>query len=376
MNRPAVIIVGAGPIGLDLACRLLQEGISVRVLEKRTEPTRHSRSIGIQSPALEALAEIFVTDELLRHGVHVTEGIACSNGKRIGTLTLDGGPPPFQFILSIPQYQTEQILETRVRSFAPDVLERDVHIQQVRQDDSGVEVRCSSGRTFGADYLVGCDGGNSTVRDQLGIPFPGGPYDDAYVMGDYHDGTDFGPRAVIFLTPEGLVESFPLPDGIRRWVARTDSLVQKPDPQLICGLVRDRTGIEVDASTARMTSGFQVFRFLAAKMSFGRILLSGDAAHVISPIGGQGMTLGWLDNREAAAILVKALAQPRDRAELFAAYSARRRKVARKAARRAEFNMAFGRPGFASPVIRLAARAMLKPPFSRYFIRRFTMRNL
>ncbi len=375
-DRVDVIVVGAGPVGLDLACRLAQLGISCRLLEKRTEPTRHSRSIGIHAPALEALAEIGVAGELVDRGVSIREGIAFSNSLRMGTLSLDAGPPPFEFILAIPQYQTEQILEDRLHALGPGVLQRGVQVVSVTQHEAGVEVRTNEGQPIHGRFLVGCDGQNSLVRQASAIDWHGGQYKDAFVMGDFRDDTEFGPRAVIFLTSQGLVESFPLPGGVRRWVARTPLFVPQPDAGTICKLVVQRTGIRVDPASAQMRSGFQAYRFLASTMASGRVLLAGDAGHVISPIGGQGMNLGWLDSRAAARVLGQALEDPSRLGDLFAHYSLERRRTAKRAARRAEFNMVFGRPGLLSPVVRAAARIILKPPFKAFFARQFTMRGL
>jgi 2-polyprenyl-6-methoxyphenol hydroxylase-like FAD-dependent oxidoreductase len=376
-DRTDVLVVGAGPVGMDLACRLVVAGLSVRVLERRTEPTTHSRSIGIHPPALEALSEIGVAGRLVAHGVPVREGVAMRGSGSVGRLTFESCPGPWRFVLAVPQWRTEQVLEERLRELDGSALVRGVTVSGVRQGDSGgVEALAEDGRRFEADWLAGCDGRGSAVRGALGIGFPGKTYPDRYVMGDFADGTHFGPVAVIFLARDGLVESFPLPEERRRWVVRLRETGGDPDPAAIAALVATRTGIEVDPTTASMTSGFGVQRYLADAMARGRVLLAGDAGHVVSPIGGQGMNLGWLDGRAAARAIVRAASDPARTDELFRAYSTARRRAARAAGRRAEFNMALGRPSPLRPLKLAAVRWMLSPRLAPVFARRFTMRGL
>jgi 2-polyprenyl-6-methoxyphenol hydroxylase-like FAD-dependent oxidoreductase len=371
-----VIIVGAGPVGLDLANRLLLDGRTVALLESRTLRGGYSRSIGIHAPSLELLTDTGVTDALVAAGIPITEGVGFIDSKPIGTLRLDDGPPPFQFVLAIPQNRTEEIMEERLRSLSPDALRLGVRVQSVTLAEHGVSVHTAEDDTIRGRFLVGCDGMRSTIRESLGISWTGGAYTDSYAMADFRDDSDLDSRAAIFLTRPGLVESFPLPDGQRRWVVRTETLRKTPSPEALAFLVSERTGLELDPGTASGVMGFGVNRFLAGSMAKGRALLAGDAAHVISPIGGQGMNIGWMDSQHASLVLGAALSQRSGYEEAFAAYWARQRQIATRAARRAEFNMAFGRPGPWAPFVRTAARLMLKPPFRKYFTRQFTMRGL
>ena len=377
-DRTDVLIVGGGPVGLDLACRLVLAGLSVRVLEKRLEPTRHSRSIGIHPPALEVLAGIGVVDSLIAEGIQVASGLAHAGSKPIGRLAFERCPPPYRFVLAIEQWKTERILEARLRELAPGALRRGVEVTTLAQHEDGVSVETGDCTRYEADWLVGCDGKNSRVRDLIKLPFVGRAYDDPYIMGDFADNSGIGPRAAIFLTSGGLVESFPLPDAWRRWVVRTPLAIPgvDPAPDLVTALVIERTGFRPDPTTARMTSSFGVERRLAATMAHGRVLLAGDAAHVVSPIGGQGMNLGWLDAADAAPALVGAHQRECDAPALFRAYSNRRRLAADRAADRAEFNMWFGISSAIPALKFLAARLMLSPPLAGVFARRFTMRGI
>lgn len=163
-------------------------------------------------------------------------------------------------------------------------------------------------------------------------------------MGDFLDGTDDGHDAVLYLETGGIVESFPLPGGIRRWVVRLGSPVDRPTAEHLTALIRDRTGVAVDATTNSMLSAFEVQSRLAERFVAGRTVLVGDAAHEVSPIGGQGMNLGWLDAVRLVPIIAASLRDGDDVGARLAEYEKERRAQAALARRKAHLNMALGRP--------------------------------
>jgi 2-polyprenyl-6-methoxyphenol hydroxylase-like FAD-dependent oxidoreductase len=195
-------------------------------------------------------------------------------------------------------------------------------------------------------------------------------------MGDFADSTSFGPDAALFLEEQGIVESFPLPGGVRRWVARLPGAgPEAATAGSLADIVCDRTGMVIDPGTNSMLSSFGVRSRLVERMIHGRISLIGDAAHEISPIGGQGMNLGWLDASELAPLIVGRLAGTA-RERQFREFESHRLRAAAKAARQSEINMALGRP-LPRPLWnvrnRLIAGAAKVPAINSCVAARFTM---
>jgi 2-polyprenyl-6-methoxyphenol hydroxylase-like FAD-dependent oxidoreductase len=377
-DSPDVLIVGAGPVGLLLGCLLLRRGIACRVLERRPRSGTHSRSIGIHPVALEIFQELGIADRFVALGHRIERGQAWVNRRHVGTISFEGCPSPFRYILTLPQYVTESLLERHLSELDATALLRGADVAGGGQagDHAFVDVRRDGReRRMRARLVVGCDGMHSTVRRMAGIGFRGADYPDVYVMGDFPD-TGTRPDAEIHLHPEGLVESIPLPGDRRRWVVKTRILPAKCRREDVVTPVRGRLGVDLSRGVHYMLSAFRVQHYLAETFVRGRFVLTGDAAHVISPIGGQGMNLGWLDARCLAGMLGAAAG---DGAALKAGlerYAGSRRAAAEKARRRGEFNMRLGR-AFRWPLPRHAlVRAMLSRPAANRMARVFTMRGL
>ena len=366
-----VIVVGGGAVGLFLGCRLAQLGVSVRVLERRTTPAPHSRAIGVHPPSLERLAVLGLANSFVQEGVQVTRGHAYAGTKHtlkhLGTLPFAVCPPPYSFILTLPQPCTEALLATRLDELSPEARFCGAEVVRLETDPGGVAVNLKTGETLRSRFLVAADGKDSFIRQTLGIPFPGKRYPDTYVMGDFADTTALGSDAGLYFTHEGLVESFPLPGGVRRWVVKTPQFVREPTLEQIARLVGERLGAQVSPETNTMVSSFGVQRFLAERFTSGRVALVGDAAHVLSPIGGQGMNLGFL----GAWRLAESLA----RGEGFGDYDAHR-NTAKNATLRAEFNTVMGRATPLAPLRDTFAWSILHTPLKHPFARAFTMRGL
>lgn len=378
-----VVVVGAGPVGLFLGALLLQEGLSVRILEQRTGPSPHSRAIGIHPPALAALEQAGVAAQMVAEAVQIGLGIARSAGTEVARLSFATLASHYPYVLTLPQARTEALLEARVHALDPAALVRGFCVSSMHDAGtfltlSGSSSDVEAGTHFQARLVVGADGARSAVRRLLGIPTSGRDYPDTYLMGDFPDTGPDGSAAILYLEPGGILESFPLPGGLRRWVAHTDSLLLDATAADLARIVSERSGVSLEPQANRMLSAFAVRTRLARHMIAGRVALVGDAAHEISPIGGQGMNLGWLDAAELAPIVVAALAGKPTGAKL-AAFEKKRMRAARMAARQAQLNMVLGRKVPASYLQRRNAvlgRLVRLDAVHNLVARRFTMHSL
>ncbi|QCU77525.1 FAD-dependent monooxygenase [Citricoccus sp. SGAir0253] len=379
--RTEVLIVGAGPTGLFLAGLLALRGVDVAVLERRPRPVEHSRAIGLHPPALHALDRLGLAAPAVAAGVCVGRGVGYAGGPGpggvLGELSLAAADPAYPFVLTLPQVRTEALLAERVEWLAPGAVHRGVEVIGVEQ--TGV-VTGPEGRVWEAAVVVGADGTRSRVRELAGLGVRERDWGDCYLMGDFDDTGDTGdaghagaagdagaaePAAHLHLHRDGVVERFPLPGGRWRWVVHTGRTLVPETAEGIAERARERIGLAPDPATATMLSAFRVQRRLATGLVRGRTVLAGDAAHGISPIGGQGMTLGWMDAIALEPLLLELLrggARPGpagggsglaagdrtggalERHPGFARYDRGRRRAALRAARQAEANMLLGRP--------------------------------
>lgn len=379
MEKSDITIVGGGPVGLYLAGRLTQNDFACTIIEKRPEIDLHSKSLGIHPVSLDLFDKAEITNSFLEHGLKITTGLAFFDDKPAGEISFHSCPPPHPYILAIPQWKTEELLENWVHSLNTNILIREAQVDRIEHSDQSVTVEYTKNgdkHQVQSEFIIGCDGKQSFVRKSLNIPFIGSSYPDTYVMGDFDDNTNFEEKAAVYLHREGLVESFPLPNGLRRWVVKTDRYIKEPDRQLLTKLIFQRTKFHLGDCNHYMLSSFGVQQMLAETFHRGRCLLAGDAAHVVSPIGGQGMNLGWIDAEECLRTLLKIQKNPSGREFHLKEYSNNQIKVARQVAKRAEMNMTLGRKESANVWIRAGLRMVLNSPLQHLLSRIFTMRGL
>jgi 2-polyprenyl-6-methoxyphenol hydroxylase-like FAD-dependent oxidoreductase len=397
-----VVVVGGGPVGVLAAALLAERGLDVAVWERRVDEPTLSRAIGVHPPSLDVLDQVGVADELVAQAVPVRRGVARSGGRTLGTVSFDRAHPRWPFVAALPQHRTERLLRDRLEQLAPGSLRRGLALDGIEQEPERVLLSGTGAdgpMEAAARFVLAADGARSLLRGALGIDAPLHRYPDRYVMCDVVDDTGHGDDAVVHLERHGVVESFPLPGGVRRFVVLLDpasdgagdpdadragdavAADRDPDAGLVAQLVAERTGVEIDPGTATMTSAFGVQRRLARRTVAGRVVLIGDAAHEISPIGGQGMNLGWLDGAAVAPVLARALRTAGGRKldpSTFRAYEEARRRSVLRSARQAEINMALGRPvgpaalaarraGF-SAALHLPTRRLLASLYSMRFV--------
>lgn len=351
--------------GLLLASR----NVPFIILEKRAAASSHSRSLGIHPPSIEIFEKTGLLDELLHHANAIRWGRAFVDNELIGEIHFSELKLRFPFILTISQSITEKLLETKLLEVRSDSLIRSCEVVDINMDNDGCTLTTSLG-TYTCDHLIGCDGKNSLVREKAGIRFRGMEYPDTYMMGDFVDGFSDRETASIHLCKDGLVESIPHGKNLRRWVIKTNGFVENPDAGLLAKEVGNRTGVSINPETCTMTSAFGTQKLIADTFIRERAILAGDAAHIVSPIGGQGMNLGWLDVDHLCNLF------PDPSQNELRRFAAHRRKMALRAASRAEFNMKTGRSFSNSTLRKLWVRAMLHAPFRKPLMKRFLMQGL
>ncbi|KQS23048.1 hypothetical protein ASG05_04670 [Frigoribacterium sp. Leaf186] len=380
-----------------LAAALTDRGLDAVVWEARVDDPAHSRALGVHPPSIDLFDRLGLADDLLEGAVRIRRGIATSGARTIGAVPFDRASSRWPFVAAVPQDATEAVLRRGLADRRADALRRGIRFTGLEQRDDDVVVHgadVDGPVVAAARFVVGADGTRSAVRAALGVDSRARDLPDRYVMGDVADATGHGPDAVIHLERAGVVESFPLPGGRRRFVVHVGTMPEAdgrrastpaapappaPTADQLAALVSRRTGEAVDPTTTTMTSAFGVRRRLATRTVVGRVVLIGDAAHEISPIGGQGMNLGWLDGAALETVLAAALRRRGGRAldpGSFDRFEAGRARAALRAARQAEWNTALGRPvGAAAARARdLALGAVLRAPVRHVLASVYAMR--
>ena len=295
-----VVIVGAGPTGLTLAGILARERVPFVLVDRLAEGSNTSRAAVVHARTLEVLEEIEVTDRLRAGGLVVPRFTLRDRDRVLLTIRFDGLSTRYPYTLMIPQNATEAILLSRLREMGGDVL-RPHEVTDVRQDADGVTATVTAdggSRTLRGRYLVGADGMHSVVRERAGVGFTGGTYEQSFALADVRMSWRIpGDEVMLFLSPDGLVVVAPLPGGRHRIVATMDDAPEHPDIADVQRLLDTRGPVAGAARVEEIawSSRFRVHHRIVNRYRAGRILLAGDAAHVHSPAGGQGMNTGIQD---------------------------------------------------------------------------------
>jgi len=379
-----VLIIGAGPVGLLLANLLGKLQIPVFLAEQRTELPDWSRAIGVTPPSLEILKSVGIHEKLEEAGVCIEEALVHDDRGTVGRVGFSELDSEFQHILALPQCDTMRFLADNLARFSSVTVRRGLTLTGLKLEGENIVAEFDSGEVnsrtkLNVSWLVGCDGVESTVRKMGGINFSRRGYGQSFVMADYDDHTALGDHAHLYFKREGSVESFPLPGRRRRWVVLANSMPADADrAAFLERVVAARAGYSLSAGIRQSP----VFQFtpecvVVDRLAAGRILLAGDAGHVISPIGGQGMNTGFADAELAATILPRLLADEEPET-LLAVYNKVRSCAARSARRRAALAMWVGtRVGRISSAVRnLSLRALLKSPLAKNIPSHFAMLSI
>ena len=324
-----VLIVGAGPVGLTLAAALAAAGTRSTVIDRLAEGSNTSRAAVVHARTLEALEPIGVAHRLVARGLQAQRFTIRDRDRVLVPIAFDTLPTPYPYTLMVSQAVTESVLLQRLRELGGRVL-RPRSLADLAQDTAGATATLDDGSRLRARYVVGADGMHSTVRERTRIAFSGAAYGESFVLADVRlSGGVPQSEVILYFSPAGMVVVAPLPDGVHRIVATVDEAPEHPDVAFVQALL-DARGPEQERAVVHevlWSSRFRVHHRVADVYRQGRVLLAGDAAHVHSPAGGQGMNAGILDAMSLARALNRALAG--DEAALDA-YGAERRPVAQQ----------------------------------------------
>jgi 2-polyprenyl-6-methoxyphenol hydroxylase-like FAD-dependent oxidoreductase len=295
-----VLIVGAGPVGLTTAIALRQNGIDVVVLEKRTaRESTASRAMVVHARTLEVLEVLEVTEALVASGHRASSLTFRDGAKTLLRLPFDDLPTKYPYMLMVPQWRTEQILEERFAALG-ERIRYGWTFTGLQQHADGVDVDVQD--TDGEHHLirallvVGADGVKSAVRQAAGIPFVGDDYQGDFLLADVEMTSDLSDGELhTFLAPEGMMVINTLPNGIQRIMTTDVPIAAEPTRDELERLVHVRATNSARIASVGWTSRYRVSHRIAARYRRDRVLLAGDAAHLHSPAGGQGMSTGIQD---------------------------------------------------------------------------------
>jgi 2-polyprenyl-6-methoxyphenol hydroxylase-like FAD-dependent oxidoreductase len=297
-----VLVVGAGPTGLVLACELLSQGIDARVIDKNDGAVLETRALGVHARTLEMLDGMGLVERFLDHGQRVRRFRWYSDGRPIATFDLSRAGSRYGFMLDIPQDQTEGLLKVRVVELGGGV-EQSVELTGLSQNADCVTATLKdaggSHRMMTADYLVGCDGCHSRVRHELGLAFEGHPYAQDWLLADVLVDWSRDEDSVQALFNSGMAPLIGFPMRDHRWRLTVPFAGQRrsglPTLEEFQDFVNQRAPERPRLSDPTWLSSFRVHRRSTDTYRQGRVMLAGDAVHVHSPAGGQGMNTGMMD---------------------------------------------------------------------------------
>lgn len=308
MSHLSVLIVGAGPTGLMMACELARYGIDFRIIDKKTEPTQGSNATWIQARTLEIFDAIGIVDPFLRLGNKCHAINFYDKGKYLGGMDLSKIHSTYPFILMLPQKETERLLNERLGELKINI-ERSLELIDVKQTNNGIistiELPNGKTETIISDWVIACDGVNSSIREKCKIKFSGEDIPEQFMVADaemesslptnelhvfFDKGTIFPERATIF-------SAFPWGSNKYRLSANLYNEIPRQTfhEHEVKDVVAQRTYGNFIVENVSWISPFWIHGKIVKNMQNHSIFLLGDAAHAHSPAGGQGMNTGIQD---------------------------------------------------------------------------------
>lgn len=299
-----VLIVGAGPTGLTMACELLRHGITPRIIDKALAPTNKSKAFAIHARTLELLDNMGIAETFLNHGNICNAFDMYDRGESLVNAKFDNIESKYPFALMLAQSNTEKFLHEHLLTYGVEV-ERNTELLRIKQNDDGVVAtiknQYGSRENLNFKYLVGCDGAHSVIRHQLKFEFKGAPYPNYWLLADCNIDWEYPTfHLSIFIHPTGVTAYFPLREDRGRLMFELEDAPVEEEMALpviddVHRLMEERGIKHKGISDPNWLAYFKLHHRMVDKYSEGRVFLCGDAAHIHSPIGGQGMNTGMQD---------------------------------------------------------------------------------
>jgi 2-polyprenyl-6-methoxyphenol hydroxylase-like FAD-dependent oxidoreductase len=371
-----VIVVGAGPTGLSLACQLIRYGVDFVVVEKNEAITPFSKALGVHARTLEIYEQIDLAKPAVERGTIAGKVRLLEGGKIVGEVDLSNmgeGLSAYPFLLVLEQSENERLLYDYVQRHLRDV-DWQSELESFSQNESGIvaQVKTSNGETksIAAKYLVGCDGPRSVVRHGLGLSFEGSTFARTFYVADVRIDWKFSHDALhVCIAEHGVVAFFPMP-GENRWrIVGGFPEGHDKDPSEILyeeieARIKSEAEIELDITRVDWFSTYKIHTRHVEKFSSGRCFLAGDAAHIHTPAGGQGMNTGIQDAYNLAwklALVLKGTATPR----LLDSYNEERLPNAKRLLQTTDrmFNIAAGTDWLVNVI-----RTTIFPPMAKFIL--------
>lgn len=373
-----VLIVGAGPVSLFLANECVRRGLQWRLVETRSTQSEHSKALAIFPRTLEIFDMAGLIAPFLEKANRVTSVSVVTHGRRLAHMRFTPDESPYPFVAMLPQDVTEGLLAEELRHKGGAVEYETTFISATKQDDR-VNVtlnRKGQSLTLSASFVVGCDGAHSAVRHQLNLPFEGEEYRDSYMLADVET-NDALPADELQLCPSesGPVAIFPMSATRRRLVAIVDHTEgDAPSFELVRKIMAERAPSGIEARALNWSTYFRIHHRQAAQMRRGRVFIAGDAAHIHSPFGGQGMNTGLHDIWNLVWKLDLAL-RGHGSETLLESYTSERRPVIKNVIETTHFlTKALGTPSKLAQILRNAVIPMVSrlAPFQHAFVQRLS----
>jgi 2-polyprenyl-6-methoxyphenol hydroxylase-like FAD-dependent oxidoreductase len=373
-----VLIVGAGPVGLFLANECARRGLRSQIVESRSAQSDHSKALAIFPRTLEIFDMAGIVGPFLKAANRVTSVAVIAHGRRLAHMPFAPEESPYPFIAMVPQDITERLLVEQLQYRGGAVEYETSFVSAVQHGDfvSTTLDRNGQRSELTAAFVVGCDGAHSTVRHLLNLPFEGAQYNDLFLLADI-ESNEALPADELQLCPSeyGPVAIFPMSSTRRRIVATIENAEgDAPSLDLVRKVLSQRGPHGIEALGLHWSSYFRIHHRQVTQLRVGRMFVAGDAAHIHSPFGGQGMNTGLHDVWNLAWKLDLAVSG-RGNEDLLDSYSTERLPVIRNVIETTDFlTKAMGTPNKFAQALRDTVIPMVSrlAPFQHAFVQRLS----